>query len=313
MNIRLERFIDPALLDHVEESRILNAERSASGERRGPANAEELAAARAAIEAVPVSGRAEDRVVRAAGREVGVRVIAPASGTSRAVYVDVHGGGFYMGTPVRGDARNVRLADALDITVVSVDYRLAPEHPWPAAPDDVETALLWATDDVATGFGPGGCVIGGSSAGATLVMAALLRLRDRGLIAPVRGAVLTFGAFDLSGRTPFGRRYADEWFIQAYAGHVADRAVPDISPIFGDMWELPPTLVVVGALDLLLEDSLAMAARLSVAGNDVDLRVFPESVHGFTGLPTAMARAAETSTAAWIAERLDGSAVRSPD
>ena len=118
--------------------------------------------------------------------------------------------------------------------------------------------------------------------------------------------MLTFGAFDLSGRTPFGRRYGDEWFIQAYAGHVADRTVPDISPIFGDMGGLPPTLVVVGSLDLLLEDSLAMVARLSAAGNGVDLRVFPESVHGFTGLPTAMARAAETSTAGWIAERLRG-------
>lgn len=303
MNIRLERFIDPVLLDHVEESRVVNAERRASGERRGPANAQELAAARAGVAAVPVPDRAEDRVVRVGGHEVGVRVIAPASGASRAVYLDVHGGGFYMGTPVRGDARNVRLADALGVTVVSVDYRLAPEHPWPAAPDDVETALLWAMDEAGTGFGSGGCVIGGSSAGATLVMAALLRLRDRGLIAPVRGAVLTFGAFDLSGRTPFGRRYGDEWFIQAYAGHVADRTVPDISPIFGDLRGLPPALVVVGALDLLLEDSLAMAARLSAAGDDVDLRVFPESVHGFTGLPTAMARAAEASTAAWIAER----------
>ena len=160
-------------------------------------------------------------------------------------------------------------------------------------------------DAAGTGFGPGALVIGGSSAGATLAMAAPLRPCDRGLIAPVRGAVLTFGAFDLSGCTPFGRRYGDERLIHADAGHVADRTVPDTSPIFGDLRGLPPTLLVVGALDLLLEDCLTMSARLSAADDDVDLRVFPESVHGFTGLPTAMARAAETSTASWIAERLD--------
>ncbi|HLI58013.1 MAG TPA: alpha/beta hydrolase fold domain-containing protein, partial [Actinomycetota bacterium] len=120
----------------------------------------------------------------------------------------------------------------------------------------------------------------------------LLRLRDRGLVHPIIGAVLQFGAYDLSGQTPGGRRYADEWFIQAYAGHVPDRTDPDVSPLFGDLRGLPATLLLVGTLDVLLEDNLAMAARLSAAGNEVDLRVFPESMHGFTAHPTSMATAA---------------------
>jgi acetyl esterase/lipase len=148
-------------------------------------------------------------------------------------------------------------------------------------------------------------MIGGASAGATLAMTTLLRLRDRGQVQPFAGAVLQFGAYDLSGQSPSGRMYADQWFIQAYAGHMADRTNPDVSPLYGDLRGLPPTLLVVGALDILLEDSLAMAARLSAAGNEVDLRLFPESPHGFTSLPTAMAAAALGSIESWLTARLD--------
>jgi acetyl esterase len=102
-----------------------------------------------------------------------------------------------------------------------------------------------------------------------------------GQVQPFAGAVLQFGAYDLSGQSPSGRTYADEWFIQAYARHVADRTDPDVSPLYGDLRGLPPALLVVGTLDILLEDSLALAARLSAAGNQVDLRLFPESPHGW--------------------------------
>ncbi len=313
MNVGLTHLIDPDLYAHADASRAFNEKRDAGGERRGPRNRKELVAARAVSEVRSPSGRATVDVLRAEGREVPVRVITPASGESRAVSVDIHGGGFYMGSAARGDARNARMADSLNVTVVSIDYRLAPENPWPAAPDDVETAILALisrTDDAPARTR---IVIGGSSAGATLTLAALLRLRDRGLLGSVCGAVLRFGAYDLSGQTPAGRRYADEWFIQAYAGHVYDRTIPDISPVFGDLQDLPPVLVVVGDRDVLLEDSLAIAARLSTAGNDVDLRVFPESVHGFTAFPTAMAEAAEQRIGRWIADRLDVDVRFAPD
>ena len=90
--------------------------------------------------------------------------------------------GSCLGAAARGDARNVRLADAVGVAVVSVDYRLAPEHPWPAAPDDCETAALWLLELAGTLFGATRLVIGGASAGANLAMATLLRLRDRGLV-----------------------------------------------------------------------------------------------------------------------------------
>jgi acetyl esterase/lipase len=199
--------------------------------------------------------------------------------------------------------RNSQLADALGIAVVSVDYRLAPEHPWPAAPDDCETAAVWLLENAKSLFGTSRLMIGGASAGANLAVTTLLRLRDRGEEAFI-GATLQFGAYDLSGMSPGGRTYADEWFIRAYVGHVADRTDPDISPLYGDLRDLPPSLLVVGTLDVLLEDSLAMAARLSAAGNEVDLRVYPESVHGFTSSPTAMATAALNGIDSWCADRL---------
>jgi acetyl esterase len=187
--------------------------------------------------------------------------------------------------------------------VVSVEYRLAPENPWPAAPDDCEAAARWLIDQAEVRFGTTTLAIGGSSAGATLAMTTLLRLSDQGRAASFAGAALQFGTYDLSGQTPAGRLIADEYFLEAYVGHLADRTVPDVSPLFGDLSELPPTLLIVGTADVLLEDNLAMAARLSAAGNEVDLRIYPESPHGFTGHPTSMARAALNDRNSWLAER----------
>lgn len=145
--------------------------------------------------------------------------------------------------------------------------------------------------------------IGGVSAGATLAMTTLLRLRDRGVADPFVGAVLQFGTYDMSGKTPAGRLLDGEFFIQAYAGHVADRTNPDVSPVYGDLSGLPPALLVVGSSDSLLEDNLVMAARLSAAGGEVDVCVYPESPHGFTLHPTTMASAALEDIESWLADR----------
>src|SRR3954471_20472100 len=206
------------------------------------------------------------------------------------------------------DTRNSALAESLGMAVVSVDYRLAPENPWPAAPDDCEAAALWLIDQAELRFGTTALAIGGSSSGATLAMTTLLRLRDSGRADSLAGAALQFGTYDLSGQTPAGRLIADEYFLEAYVGHLADRTVPDVSPVFGDLRDLPPTLLIVGASDVLLEDNLVMAALLSAAGGEVDLRIYPESPHGFTGHPTSMARAALSDRDAWLAELFTPSA-----
>lgn len=312
MDIGLANLIDGKWMLHVEESRAFNAAKEAAGGQQGPTSYEELQRARRSLPAIPAVSRAVRHVARAGRGEVPVRVTSPISGESRATYLDIHGGGFYMGSAARNDAHNARLADALGVTVVSVEYRLAPEQPWPAAPDDCETAALWLAEEGRRVFGAQAMLIGGASAGATLATTTLMRMRERGLVHPIVGAVLQFGAYDLSGQSPGGRQYADEWFIQAYAGHVPDRTVPDVSPLYGDLRGLPPTLLLVGTLDVLLEDNLAMAARLSAAGNQVDLRVFPESIHGFTSHPTAMATAALEELETWLSDRLGDQVPGSP-
>lgn len=303
MQIGLESLIDAELAGHVEECRAFNATSSAVS---GPSTLEELHVARAARRAVPADlpgPPAVKQLIEAAGRRVPVRILVPESATIRGVYLDIHGGGFYMGSAARSDARNRHLADALGVAVVSVDYRLAPEHPWPSAPDDCETAALWLLDQAETHLGTTRLAIGGASAGATLAMTTLLRLRDQGVANSFAGIALQVGTYDMSGQTPAGRLIADEYFIQAYAGHVADRTNPDISPVYGDLRDLPPTLLVVGSLDILLEDNLALAARLSAAGGEVDLRIYPECLHGFTSFPTAMASTALSDIESWLGDR----------
>ena len=305
MNISLSKLIDEGSSACLDESRAFYAARQAAGGQKGPTNYEELLNARGNLPEKAGESRAIEIIAHAGKKHVPVRVTSPRSANPRAVYIDIHGGGFYLDSAARSDVGNARLADTLGVTVVSVDYRLAPEHPWPAAPDDCETAVLWTMAEGPAAFGASRMLIGGASAGATLVMTTLLRLRDKGLVHRIVGAVLQFGAYDLSGLSPGGRVYGDEWFIKAYAGHVPDKTNPDISPLYGDLHGLPPTLLIVGTLDALLEDNLAMAGRLSAAGNEVDLRVFPESMHGFTSHPIAMAAVALEGAEEWLLSRLD--------
>jgi acetyl esterase len=303
VQLGLEHLIDSASPAHLDEARAFHAAR---GPMRGPQTFDELREVRArrAEQSPATDPDAVTITAEAHRRAVPVRVIIPHGTEPEGVYLDIHGGGFYMDSADRGDIRNRALADSLGVVVVSVDYRLAPEYPWPAAPDDCETAALWLLDHAAERFGTTRMVIGGASAGATLAMTTLLRLRDRGIGDGFSGAALQFGTYDLSAATPAGRLIADEYFLRAYIGHVADKAVGDISPVFADLRDLPPTLLIIGDSDVVLEDNLAMTARLCAAGNDVDLRIYPESPHGFTAHPTAIAASARRDIESWIAERI---------
>jgi acetyl esterase len=182
--------------------------------------------------------------------------------------------------------------------VVSVEYRLAPEYPYPAGPDDCEAAAAWLVQNATAEFGADALTIGGESAGGHLAAVTVLRMRDRYGYTGFRGANFVYGAFDLS-LTPSQRSFGNRrlvlrtidirQFANAFLPTVTDRRVADISPLYADLKGLCPALFSVGTQDALLDDSLFMHARWVAAGNEVDLAIYPGGAHGFTLFPNRLA------------------------
>ncbi|HXM54646.1 MAG TPA: alpha/beta hydrolase [Candidatus Dormibacteraeota bacterium] len=243
------------------------------------------------------------------------RVIRPDD--VRAVQLDIHGGAWMIGSARMDDVENDELARACGVATVSIDYRMAPEHDLTDAIDDCEAAALWLIEHARSDFGADRLLIGGGSAGAHLAAVTLLRLRDRHQAAGrFLGANLVFGCYDLSGTPSSRRRRNESWVLRAplfeavheYVMHRRDPEAlrdPALSPLYANLSGLVPALFTVGALDPLLDDSLFMAARWEAAGNLAELVVYPESEHGFTGMPTGMARAARARQHAWTQARLE--------
>ncbi len=225
-----------------------------------------------------------------------LRIIAPEA--PRGVYLHVHGGGWVVGAADEQDPRLERLADNCGLAVVSVDYRLAPEHPYPQGPDDCEAAALWLVENAASRFGTEVMAIGGESAGAHLSVVTLMRLRDRHGLSPFRAANLTAGCYDLR-MTPSVRNWGSEklvlntrdieMFVRHFVPEGRSLDDPDLSPLLGDLSGLPPALFTIGTRDLLLDDTLFMAPRWQAAGNVAELAVYAGGAHVFIGFPGALA------------------------
>ncbi|MGF1426056.1 alpha/beta hydrolase [Kitasatospora sp. LaBMicrA B282] len=261
----------------------------------GPRDAATLAAARRnrlAGDTPPVRlPQGRDRVVDG----VPVRTFVP--DRVNGVYLHIHGGGWAVGSADGQDERLWQLAEQTGLAVVSVEYRLAPEHPFPAGPDDCEAAALWLVARAQAEFGTDRLLIGGESAGAHLSVLTLLRLRDRhGITGAFRAAHLTFGPFDLS-LTPSARLFGSRRLLSNTDSIRASaelctpgltpeqRRDPGISPLHADLTGLPPARISVGTEDPLLDDSLFLAARWQAAGAPVDLCVVAGAMHGFTLFP----------------------------
>lgn len=200
------------------------------------------------------------------------------------VVVYVHGGGYCIGSLDSHRSMLTHLASAVDGRVLAVDYRLAPEHPFPAALDDACAAYRWALDQ---GLEPGRAVIGGDSAGGGLTLATLLALRDAGDPLPAAGVCLSpWADLTQSGATitenadidPMVRAEDLERWTAAYAAD-ADPASPSISPVFADLSGLPALLVEVGTAEVLLDDARRVAARARDAGVDVTTFEGPDLIH----------------------------------
>jgi acetyl esterase/lipase len=239
------------------------------------------------------------------------RVLSP-EGEAAGVYLHIHGGGWTLGAADLQDVQLAELARDAQLVVVSVDYRLAPEHPFPAAPDDCEDAALWLLERGVRELGaPDVLTIGGESAGAHLAALTLLRLRDlHGVRDGFRAVNLAYGAFDLSG-TPSWRLLAHplvlthegmNWFIDNLLPGLdaGQRRDPSISPLYAELGGLPPALFTVGTADPLLDDTLFMSARWEAAGNAAELLVYADGVHGFTTYPLGIGRTANAAQAEFL-------------
>jgi len=248
----------------------------------------------------------ESRDVEIAGRRgpIKVRVIRPDQKPT-GIYIHIHGGGWTLGAHDMQDAALKLLANETGLCAASIGYRLAPENPYPAGPDDCEDAVLHLLEhgpallDAHARF-----AVGGESAGAHLAVVTLLRLRDRhGINDRIAAANLAYGAYDLNG-TPSQILWGDRnlvlstpiisWFGNNFlpGAGFEQRRDPDISPLYARLGEMPPALFTVGTMDCLIDDSLFMAERWRAAGNRAEVAVYPEGVHGFNAYPTGLARKA---------------------
>lgn len=244
----------------------------------------------------PESPRARTTAIDGPRGPIPVRIYMP-DGPPTGVYLHFHGGGWTIGTARENDGLNDPLA-AAGLAVVSVDYALAPEIPYPAAPDDCEAAALWLLREGESLFGTTRFMIGGESAGAHLAVTTLVRLRDRHGLTPFHAANLHAGCFDLRltpsarnwGETPLVLNTADiARFVRNYLRLEGDAEHPDVSPLLADLKGLPPALFTVGTRDPLLDDSLFMANRWLASGNDATLEVFPGGCHVFIGFVGTLA------------------------
>lgn len=245
------------------------------------------------------------------------RVFEPQEQPS-AIYLHFHGGAMILGAPEMNDVPNADLCKRFGVTVVSVDYRLAPEHPYPAGPDDCVAVAQWLVDHGEQQLGSNRLLVGGESAGGYLAAAVALRIRDElDAIDHVAGVNLVFGIYDW-GRTPSQRgvrphngpdlldpadiRFAADCYLPGLS--TDERRDAAVSPLYADLHGMPPAFMSVGTCDHLVDDTLMLAARWTAAGNEVDLFVAPDMPHGFMAFPCAITDRWAQRTHEWFADVL---------
>jgi acetyl esterase len=242
--------------------------------------------------------------------KIGLRIFRPEK--IEAVYLDIHGGGNIWGTARFDDSLNDVMARKCNIAIVSVDYHLAPEFPYPAQITDCNIAAKWLLKNARVKFGTEKIFIGGGSAGAQNAAETIIYIRDSLKAADkILGVGLQYGLFDLS-RTPSQRfvtektpglnKYILEGLMKAAYGQfsIAQLQNPQFSPLYADLKNLPPAFFMCGMADALIDDTNFMEARWRMAGNKTYLALFPEAGHGFNLELTRIAEAANNLYFDWI-------------
>jgi acetyl esterase len=276
--------LHPVVEAMIQASREANVPALSAGT---PADARALTVAmRTARPPRDIPPLAEVRDIQIPGAPpVPARVYTPKDAAAGTI-VYLHGGGWVLGDLEISHLPAATLAANSGLRVVSVDYRLAPEHPFPAPLDDVMRALAWAAE------AGGPLLVAGDSAGGNLSAAATLRTRAEGGPA-IAGQILIYPAVDAGLQTASHRELSPlqyiltsedmVWFWNLYAGG-AEHENPLVAPLLEkDLARLPPAFVAVASHDVLRDEGLAYAERLKAAGVPVDARVYDGMVHGFAG------------------------------
>jgi epsilon-lactone hydrolase len=204
----------------------------------------------------------------------------------RHVVLYFHGGVYVLGDAVQAAGLAAQVARRTSATVISVDYRLAPEHPYPAAVDDALAAYQALLDN---GTAPSDIAFAGESAGGGLAVATLVNARDHGLPLPAAAYLMSpYADLTLAGTTLDTKRDADPLLSpEALQARVPDytagqdAALPLISPVFADLTGLPPLIIQAGSREVLLDDAIRLAGRAAVADVQVTLDITPGVPHVF--------------------------------
>ena len=220
-------------------------------------------------------------------------LLKPTQRAPSAALLHIHGGGFVMGAPEMDVARNIELVRATGCAMLSVDYRLAPEHPHPAGLEDCHAALVWLAANLqALGISTGRIGVIGESAGGGLAASLALLARDRRSV-PLTCQVLIYPmlvppaqSLDASANDPRTGRYiwtraSNTYCWSANLGASPPDAAATIAGLATEITGLPPAFIAVGDLDLFVHDNLAYASRLLAAECPVEVHVYPGAIHGF--------------------------------
>lgn len=241
-------------------------------------------------------GEVRNVSVRGPAGQIAARIYRPSSMSGPVpTLVYAHGGGFVFCDLDSHDGLCRSLANLIPAVVVSVDYRLAPEHRWPSAAEDVFAVAQWAARNAdALGGDTNSIVVGGDSAGGNLAAVTALMARDRGapalaaqlLIYPMMAADFDTESYRLFGDGFYNPRPALQWYWDQYVPSVADREHPYAAPLHGDLRGLPPSVVVIAGHDPLRDEATAYCGALDAANVPTVQCRYDGGIHGFMTMPT---------------------------
>jgi monoterpene epsilon-lactone hydrolase len=246
--------------------------------------------------------------------------IAPSGARQDKAILYFHGGGFRLGSVSSHRDLIARIADASGCRALAINYRLAPEHRFPAPVEDALAAYGWMLD---RGLKPENIAFAGDSAGGNLVLAAMLSLRERGLPLPVAGVLMSpWTDLAAAGASYVSRADADPIhqrpmilaLAKNYLGEGGDPSDPMASPLYADLTGLPPLLIQVGDRETVLDDSTMFAEKARAAGVDVELQVWDGMIHVFQMFAAELADGCRAigSIAQFLTRRLKMTADRRP-